>query len=288
MRIINNSHRHVDCPCCHSNKVKLISTVNYKSPISFSTSLVELTNLPELWKCINCESGFIQNFILEKDAQELYSSGESNVRWSSVTFEEAKPKGVTDALTRLLTVNSKVLDVGCAKGDFLDFAKSKGCSTYGLEYSTSSLDVIKANGHFAYSRLEDINQKFDLITAFDVVEHLYDINNFIDVFMEKLSPGGCIVAVTGDISCLSARISRGRWWYVSYPEHILFPSIKYFVSHPKVSSVKSIKTYSNRRHEMISLLVISIPINIIRYLQGKLLGSPPIDRDHYLIMLYRD
>jgi 2-polyprenyl-3-methyl-5-hydroxy-6-metoxy-1,4-benzoquinol methylase len=245
--LIDNTEPFKNCPLCNSKNVTLKGRIKYSQPILFSTSTIEMTSDPELWSCLDCDSGFSKNVISEKDATFLYQQGSSGTRWRSDSFEVDKTSEVVEAVSPLLKNGTKVLDIGCSAGDFLDFAKTRQCLTYGLEFSQSNLDLLKEKGHTAYSDMQEINECYDVITAFDVIEHLYDVNRFINFCADHLTEDGCLVIVTGDISSMSARLAKSKWLYVSYPEHIVFPSIKYFESHPRLANIKLTHTFANSR-----------------------------------------
>lgn len=84
------------------------------------------------------------------------------------------------ALTIALTLRPrKVLDVGCARGHFVYFLRMLGVEAYGLEISEyarkQALPSVKQ-----YIKQGDIRNipfrkdEFDLVTAFNVLEHVYD------------------------------------------------------------------------------------------------------------------
>jgi SAM-dependent methyltransferase len=283
---IVNDVRHQCCPLCGGHDIKFKSYLNYRSPTSFSTNSVELNNSPELWKCLSCNSGFVQNIISEHDSKLLYESGDSSSRWSFLPFKSNKPKSVVRKIEEILYPGLRVIDIGCADGAFLDFAKERGCITSGIEYSSSNLSTIEKKGHIAHTAMDLINEEFDVITAFDVVEHLYDIDKFLHTCMKKLSTNGRLLIVTGDISSFSARLASGKWWYANYPEHIIFPSLDYLKSHPDVNRIDSFEVYSNSKHEKINLFMLSPIINFIRLLMGRFSASPAIGNDHMLVILY--
>jgi SAM-dependent methyltransferase len=242
---ISNITAPKECPLCNSANIFSKGIIKYATPALFSTSIIELDLKPELWSCRDCGSGFSRNIISEEDAKFLYQQGESNNRWVSNAFEIDKPEEIVEAISPLLKPGTKVLDIGCAGGAFLDFAKQRQCLTSGLEYSQSNADVLRKKGHKAYMDMQEVTEKYDLITAFDVVEHLYDVNRFIDFCTNRLEPNGHIAIVTGDISSTSAKLAKNNWWYVSFPEHITFPSTKYFQSHPQLKDIRLVSTFAN-------------------------------------------
>jgi SAM-dependent methyltransferase len=240
---IDNNLQYDVCPCCKSKLLSQVGSIKYSKDISYASLPIELTRVPELWSCDNCQSWFTQNRISEADSIDLYSRGSA---WSSDSFIQSKTQEVVDSFDSLLIPNCKVLDIGCANGAFLDYAKQKGAITFGLEYSRSNLDELQRKEHIAYANWSDINESFDLIVAFDVVEHLYDLESFVDCCFNHLSQDGLLVLLTGDINSWLAKKDLHMWWYLRYPEHVLFPSLKYFSLLEKFEVVSTIETYPYR------------------------------------------
>ena len=241
---INNNLRHDSCPLCKSYSIINIGKIKYSNPLLYSSSRIEISSCPELWNCSNCNSSFTQNAIREEDSRRLYSQGSSNQRWSSQDLTTTKTKDAIACLSELFAKGGYVLDIGCNTGELLDFAKKFGCETHGVEYSQSSLEVLRLKGHVAYDSISKVDCKFDVITAFDLVEHHYDVPNFLQECLAKLNPGGILVLLTGNIESIPSRLTKSKWWYVSFPEHIVFPSKRYFQSHTDFKVTGWIPTFA--------------------------------------------
>lgn len=284
IQIENNlSYKH--CPLCGSFAIQKIGSINYFSPTSYSTEIVSMMSLPELWNCGICNSAFVQNAVPEATSVALYTQGKSNKKYATVNCEQPKTKVVTQTLDMLFKKDIRVLDVGCNTGELLDFARNRGCKTFGVEYSQDSLALLKDKGHVAFSSIKEIDGLFDIITAFDLIEHLYNLNDFLDTCFNVLSPGGCLIFLTGDISCFWAKLTRSNWWYVRHPEHITFPSKKYFELHPKFQVVDWIPTYADRVYDRPKLRVLMSIAK--RLFLGDYSGLPALSSDHALIILKR-
>jgi SAM-dependent methyltransferase len=63
---------------------------------------------------------------------------------------------------------------------------------------------------------------FDVITAFEVVEHLGDPLAEAALITRALRPGGLFYCTTPNFGSLSRRLLRGRWSVISYPEHLSY------------------------------------------------------------------
>jgi SAM-dependent methyltransferase len=63
---------------------------------------------------------------------------------------------------------------------------------------------------------------FDLVTLWDVLEHLADPHAAIAEAARLLRAGGRLVLTTGDVGSLAARVSGARWHLFTIPEHLFF------------------------------------------------------------------
>ncbi|MEH1929796.1 class I SAM-dependent methyltransferase [Nostoc sp.] len=280
---VDNQHRHNQCPCCGGSALRKVGGIQYASPLYFSTIEIKILHQPELWKCLACESGFVQNALTEEDAKKLYSSGDAEQRWSSPSFKQAKTAVVVETLADLLKPGVRVLDIGCSSGNWLDYAQQKGATTAGVEYSSVSLQLVAQKGHKGFSSIQQVDSHFDIITAFDLVEHLYDIPAFLEICLTLLSPDGLLLLLTGDITCFTAKILASKWWYVSYPEHIVFPSLQFFGSHPDFNLVSYLKTYASPDYQQ--PLLRTLKLITLYLLKGNYSGSPSLVSDHIMVML---
>jgi 2-polyprenyl-3-methyl-5-hydroxy-6-metoxy-1,4-benzoquinol methylase len=278
---IDNPLKHIACPVCTSNKIKKIGAITYQLPIRYSTTEITLSHAPELWKCDNCLSWFSQYIVNEQDSIKLYSSGNSEKRWESdEVFEETRTKDVRDILSQYFIQGKQLLDIGCAAGALLDYAKTKGCKTFGLEYSVSANEILKKKGHVAFSSFEAIDRKFDVITAFDLVEHLYDFQIFIDQCKQLLNPGGVMIFMTGNNSSDVARRKKNKWWYVCLCEHIIFPSRQAYT----LLGLSELLYKPVNRFNVKKITKSEIVRRFIR-LFLKTYNKYPFKEDHYIIVL---
>lgn len=280
---IKNNHRWSYCPLCFSERIRLVGQIEYVEPVLFSTHGVHLDAIPELWICKQCRSWFTQNIFPEKTAAAFYAEGDSSKCWSQEIFEAQKSKEILDTLENILRKGLAVLDVGCNTGELLDFAKSRGCRTVGVEFSAKSRSILIGKQHQAYDSLDYITERFDVITAFDLVEHLYDVPGFIEKCKSLLADGGVVVILTGDKASPSARICQSRWWYLKHPEHIVFPSRQYYAEHSGLLLEKWIPTYAKIHYKKSIFSVFKS--FLICTLKRKYIGLPSLGPDHTLIVL---
>jgi SAM-dependent methyltransferase len=93
---------------------------------------------------------------------------------------------------------TRVLDVGCGEGCFLDLLKAAGHQTHGIELNSKAARRCMEAGHRVFSKLqqeltvEEAGGSFDLVTAFQVVEHLAEPVRFISDASRLTRLGGFI------------------------------------------------------------------------------------------------
>ena len=89
-------------------------------------------------------------------------------------------------------VNKKVLDFGCGNGGFLKRIKKYSSAIAGIELEKRVQDYYK-NQINIFSSLNDVKTKFNLITAFHVVEHLKDPISVLRQLAKLLEENGKLV-----------------------------------------------------------------------------------------------
>lgn len=97
----------------------------------------------------------------------------------------------------------RLLEIGCLSGRMLSTLKSEGWNCYGIDIidkpKNFDKDII-----FIKHNVEEIlpfeNDFFDIVYAGEVIEHLYDTDNFIKEIARILKPEGYIIITTPNIA----------------------------------------------------------------------------------------
>jgi 2-polyprenyl-3-methyl-5-hydroxy-6-metoxy-1,4-benzoquinol methylase len=119
---------------------------------------------------------------------------------------------------------ARLLEVGCAYGLFLDAARKRGFDVTGVELSTSAAaharDTLGLEVHTAQLADAPLNGIFDVICAWDTLEHVPDPVAFWAAVRPLLADDGVVLFSTPYFSSLPARVLRTRWWTLKPTEHI--------------------------------------------------------------------
>jgi 2-polyprenyl-3-methyl-5-hydroxy-6-metoxy-1,4-benzoquinol methylase len=179
--------------------------------------------------CENCKT--ISVHPLPENLLELYSD-ESNYAGSGPistgTFQVQRELRVfLDSIRSDIAAPPKVLDIGCSTGSFLNFVKDKGFVTIGVEPSQKLARHAKAMGHeilnqdFHSGLFEGDN--FDLITCFDVIEHVNDPRGFLQNIVRLMSPTSFLLIKTPNMNSLWAKLTFLISRKLQLPSSVLTP-----------------------------------------------------------------
>lgn len=116
-----------------------------------------------------------------------------------------------DELATRIPPPAKLLDVGCGAGDFMTVAASLGYQVEGIDVSDASARICTQKGLKARAGdflTDSFDHNFDVITMWDVVEHLQDPGAFLERARSLLADDGYIFAKIPSFGNLSVQLSN--------------------------------------------------------------------------------
>ncbi|MDO9274108.1 MAG: class I SAM-dependent methyltransferase [Lutibacter sp.] len=120
-----------------------------------------------------------------------------------------------------------LLDVGCGTGDFLKICKSNGWKVVGVEPNAKAKIAAenKLNGEYAseiYSEINLLNNEaqFDVITLWHVLEHIPDLDNYIEMLKLRLKPEGILIVAVPNYKSYDASYYKQFWAAYDVPRHL--------------------------------------------------------------------
>lgn len=124
----------------------------------------------------------------------------------------------------------RLLEIGCAYGVFLQAAAARGWRVDGAEISPHAAETAGRRLGInvftgAIEAAPFANETYDLIAAFEVIEHIPEPRPFVKKALSLLKPGGLFVLTTpNDLFSFRAAIAGDKAKLVKLPEHVVFYS----------------------------------------------------------------
>jgi len=148
--------------------------------------------------------------------------------------------------------SGSILDLGCSSGAFLQSLPAADWQLYGIEMSAESAkEAQRKTGANVF--VGEIDQagfppaSFDVITCFDVLEHLYEPRRVMAKVAEWLKPGGIFYVLVPNIDSAEARIFGTYWHGLELPRHLFHysPASLTFLAESAGLSQVSLETRRN-------------------------------------------
>jgi len=140
--------------------------------------------------------------------EEEHRLARLNAKWRLDLIRKIKPSG-------------RLLEVGCARGDFLAVARDS-FDAYGVEPNP---ELAASASRVAPIHCDIVERtpwtSFDVVASFHVIEHVDSPRSFVAAAAEKLKPGGLLVLETPNIDSLPFKLLKSRWRQF-IPEHYFF------------------------------------------------------------------
>ncbi|MFA6518457.1 MAG: methyltransferase domain-containing protein [Candidatus Shapirobacteria bacterium] len=107
--------------------------------------------------------------------------------------------------------NQRVLDLGCGIGYFMEMLQTKHSKVFGVDISKKALLTAKRKGlnviqsNFE-SKLPFDDNQFDVVTAGEIIEHLYNTSLFLAEIRRILKKNGTLIMSTPNVASLGRRL----------------------------------------------------------------------------------
>ena len=116
-----------------------------------------------------------------------------------------------------------LLDVGVAGGELLRAAPHGKGRRSGLDIVRFDGLTVSDGGEFICGQIEDLDlawsgRPYEVVTAFDVLEHIYSPPAALANLQALTKPGGIVIIETGDTDSIPPDELR-LWYYLAYFEH---------------------------------------------------------------------
>lgn len=202
----------IDCPICGNDAfTHLFTKQNEPFVRCDECQLVLINPRPEAAQVIDTyDSAYSEHYIQKADKKLKRCA-----KWVA-------------RLSRQFDQQGRWLDVGCSAGFVVAAAQQAGFDAYGVELEAAA--VAYAQQHLGLDNvqvgiLEEQcypDQFFDVISLYDVIEHVPDLNAVIGELRRIIKPGGVIEIRTPDVAHWKTPRDLSTWKEVKPSEHLYY------------------------------------------------------------------
>ena len=210
-----------DCPCCGQNDFEVLFRADMKPDdfdvlLDYSMEKYDSQEWGRYVRCRNCHLIYMNPLENINKTNEYYRKARSThapiVRDSCLRTAQSQLR-----LIQRHAGGTNLLDIGCAQGFFLFNASKAGYTAEGVEVSQDA--AAYARREFGlnveakpFEELAFSEAHFDVVTLWQVLEHVPRPLMVLKEVRRILKPGGLVVASTPNIGGIPAKILRKKWW----------------------------------------------------------------------------
>lgn len=219
--------QHTNCIICNSDKLNILR--GYEKA--------------HLCQCELCDVVFSIKTPTNEELDAYYKNYGTNNYLSPLTIKRYNE--LLDTFEPFKKTN-KILDVGCGIGYFLIEAKKRGWEVYGTELSTESANICtqkEINIKKGTLNAENYSaEMFDIITSFEVIEHINNPRIELKHFNTILRRGGLVYVTTPNFNSMLRYRLKAAYNIITYPEHLTYYTPKTLETIFELSGFKKLKT----------------------------------------------
>jgi SAM-dependent methyltransferase len=185
-----------------------------------------------LVRCGNCGLVFTCPRYTETYLQKMYEDRYYEIASSYLSAQLLEPseddRFLAKSLTKICARGRKSrdlrsLDVGCGGGFIVNAFQNAGWEAVGIDLSWKAINAGKSRGLDLRAACAENSElgEFDLVSAFHVLEHVYNPGEFLHNCADRLVKNGYMLIEVPDYGCRAVRKMRENWPYF-YPDKHLY------------------------------------------------------------------
>lgn len=176
--------------------------------------------------CTSCGLGFLDPPVPQGEKGVIYDedfyTGQNMVKDTADGVQECVSKV---RLVQRFVRSGRLLDIGCGLGYFLEAARRRGFSVFGMEGAGFAMEYVHREfgipvvpAPVETTTLEE--GTFDAVTLWHVIEHLPDPLAALRKIRSLLRDGGILIMETRNYRGYDARAQGERWGGWAFPHHL--------------------------------------------------------------------
>jgi len=186
-------------------------------------------------KCRNCGLVYVNPQPEEDEIEKFYEGHQKFYIKRYPTKLKSKLREARREINRIKRIlpykkGIRLLDIGCGCGFLLKEGKSLGWEVTGIEiceeeveFAIKQFGVNVIKGNFLDLNIEG---KFDVITMFDLIEHLTNPSECFKKCYSLLKENRFLIIATPDVEHQNVKKEGKNWGHFKPPEHLFYFSLK--------------------------------------------------------------
>lgn len=215
----NGQYEYISCNLCKRNKYRIyIKASGKKRTNTYFSTTSQAISSENIVICLFCGLIYVNPRLRKENILNSYSKSNEN---NYILERKSRTKTFKNAINfiKKYKKKGKLLDVGCAAGFFLEAARDEGFIVFGSETNKNLASWGKRElglkiEAFPFERTKLKNDYFDIISFWDVLEHLTDPLSSVVKSNKLLKNDGIIVINYPDISSIWAKLFKKNWWFI--------------------------------------------------------------------------
>ena len=264
---------YIYCPSCKDRKNICIGEIPQVKVIQ-GIELENHTLRSKLYKCKECNLYFRypRHTIIEHD--RLYKK--ASLECLNYNFANRKDWQLSTKWINRINSGGSIIDIGCWDGSFLE-KFGEDWKPYGIEINIQAASKARDRGITIlaenFSDISQLNSNFNVVTAFDVIEHVENPLSFVENLSKITEDDGLIIISSGNTEAITWKIMGSKYSYCTNPEHISFINSPwcYYVAKRLNLNIEYIKKFSHSEINNVGQFLIGSMTNIIYLISPALI-----------------
>ena len=203
------------CPHCGSKNLRNFTATAHDEDLPATIGV---------YACNDCAFAWQWPWSRTADSSRAYFDGQYRTGDAGTYFDPENRRKIAEL--EFAYVRSRIagpvrmLDVGGGDGVFGTVAAEDGWPVTCVDPALPARDAASGNPRFVRGLLDDLpaDERFDVVTLWDVIEHLEQPTAVLEACVARLAPGGTLFVETGNFQS-AGRISSGPDWWGYQSDH---------------------------------------------------------------------
>lgn len=184
-------------------------------------------------KCRNC--GLVCNDEIRYNSEKMYADGGMLIntynaytdKMENLSFGEWRSDTYQSDYQRFSKIKNicqgkRILEFGCGNGGLLRMLKNVTTEVTGIELYDDARAHLEAEGIKTFKYLSDVDEKYDVVISFMVLEHLNEPDNILRQLHHIMKPNGRLICDTpnAEDALLSLYQSEAFADFTYWSEHV--------------------------------------------------------------------